>query len=116
MASSSPIRTLTFGIEIELLVKPTKALLEFLKKTRWDPNIPSQTEPEPKDDERWKSSRQQNRDSLRWALAQALTEEGFQTGTHTIDYRDWTIKDEPSLTERTGYCERISSRCEFEEV
>ena len=86
MAQPNSIRTLTFGIEIELLVKPKPALQEFLQKTPWDPSIPPQIGPEPEDvNERWKPIRQQNRDSLRWALAQALTQRGHQTGTHTTD-------------------------------
>lgn len=97
MASPSTVRpALAFGMEIELMVKPTGHLGPFLTAHGWNPKVTVETENDELKDN--------NRKALRRAIAEALTLGGIKAGLMPQDYRDWTVTDDGSLIEFAGYC------------
>ncbi|KAK4249196.1 hypothetical protein C7999DRAFT_39747 [Corynascus novoguineensis] len=86
--------TFTFGVEIELLLKPKEGtdLYEDLKNYHFDPTI----QPGPTVE---KTKRDHNRNAIRQALAVALTGFNIPATMEGSGYRTWYVKEEGSLTE-----------------
>lgn len=120
-ATSSP-NHFTFGVEIELLVKPKPALDPYLKLYSFNSKIG------PKNVQQWTTLSKniaayqkdrliddQNRTAVRRALADALNKAGVgATTTETSEYTVCTVKKEGSLdevpTKDGGYCTLDHSR------
>ncbi|KAK1769230.1 hypothetical protein QBC33DRAFT_513459 [Phialemonium atrogriseum] len=82
-------------MEIELLVRPKSILMSLLTARGWSQEITFATNN--------KQRKQDNRDALRAAIAQALTTQGLRTGVRVEEYKNWTVTDEPSLDEVPGF-------------
>lgn len=86
----SSIDSLTFGIEIELFVRPKKELLKVLPNYGWDPRINSTDKNE--------VAKKKNRDALRKGLSGALQEAGLASSPDVKSaYEHWAVEQDPSL-------------------
>ncbi|WEW59373.1 hypothetical protein PRK78_004844 [Emydomyces testavorans] len=93
---------LSFGLEMEFLLKPKPSVAANLLSHGFDPNItPSSGDETAKD---------LNRRALRKVIAAVLVGYGVPAGTRSDGYTSWTISDEISLDERPGFwrCEMVS--------
>lgn len=94
MSSNSP--ALSFGIEMEFLLKPKAAMREPLKNHKFNDKVTTDSK-----DEKAKDA---NRDALRNALVDILATRDIEAGTSIGNYDRWIVADESVLDERTGYC------------
>ncbi|KAL2017758.1 hypothetical protein VTK56DRAFT_1676 [Thermocarpiscus australiensis] len=92
-SSTSNYQVLTFGVEMELLVKPKPALNQLLKEGNFNHAV----QPNHQDD----AAKEANRRALRLALANVLTDAGVETKLEVAKYASWTVIKEASLTEVT---------------
>jgi hypothetical protein len=94
---------MTFGIEMELLLKPKPTIYSDLKRHGFDPAV----QPTHTDQNRVAAKR--NQDAVRKLLAEAMNKVDIKTKFEGSDYDVWTVKEESSLSEVAdarggGYC------------
>jgi hypothetical protein len=113
MASASSARPeFTFGVEIELLLKPRVDRVytsNLLKEHGF------QYEIQPTFDNVNQAAKAANRTAIRNALAKMLIRNGIHAGLHSTRFDLWTVKEEGSLTEVPdarggGYCKPFFPR------
>ena len=97
----TPTNTLTFGVEIELLVKPKPALYEFITQYGYQ------------ESQEYYQLRK-NRQAVFQAVARVLYQDGLETKTetdeHNGDFSTWTIAYDGSILESSphdGFCKSI---------
>jgi hypothetical protein len=118
---------MSFGIEMELLLKPKSGLNPFLAKHKFNHAVkPKRAREEKVDDKKAKDKKAKddkakaqmareisdidnNRKAMREAIAEVLTQASVVAKLQSKKYEDWTIKAEPSLDEVPddrggGYC------------
>jgi hypothetical protein len=104
---------LTFGIEIEVLLKPQKdSVISSLRDHGWSRSVDS-GEFGPRKDKRAK-----NRKALFSLVAQQLRDNGVLAEASAVHehipgqtYTKWLVKDEKTINEEPGYCELIPRNC-----
>ncbi|KAI1170624.1 hypothetical protein F4777DRAFT_583719 [Nemania sp. FL0916] len=90
--AASPITGLSFGIEMEMLIKP--------KSNKLVESVAGDAATSSSGDE---NSKNRNRIKLRENLARMMTIGGIPAGLQTRDYSAWTLADEQTLDEVDGY-------------
>ncbi|KAM7200877.1 hypothetical protein V8F20_005119 [Naviculisporaceae sp. PSN 640] len=105
----------TFGVEIELLLKPKMDNSKFttqLKARKFNPDTPSAPDSDFKPPKNNKAAwdlyrrQEQNRNALRHVLAQSFQEEGIPAKADNMsnpEYSTWTVCEEDALDEPEGY-------------
>ena len=71
-------------------------MMPFLDAAGWDQTVTLANKHE--------SLQTRNRVALRAAIARILTIGGVLASSTATDYKDWTVADERSLDEVTGFC------------
>jgi hypothetical protein len=94
---------MTFGIEMEFLLKPKPTLYPDLKRHGFNPAV------QPTHTDQNKAAAKRNQDAVRMALAEAMSKIDIETKSEGSDYTVWTAKEETSLSEVAdarggGYC------------
>lgn len=111
MATTSSIipQKLTFGVEIELLLKPkgTVYVSNILKKYGFQSAI------QPTLGDTNHAAKATNRDAIRKGVVDMLIDRDMQAGLESAHFDIWTVKEEGSLTEVPdasggGYCKLLS--------
>jgi hypothetical protein len=87
---------LTFGIEMELLLKPKVEKMSLLVNHGFNTRVKPQSTD--------RDQKNKNRRALRDTLAFVLTRSRVRTGTSTGDYSDWSVIDESCLDEVQEFC------------
>lgn len=108
---------LTFGIEIEVLLKPKEPIISSLRRRGWRRSIDSgERVPSNARQHEHRALQESNRQVL-WSLvasqlrsagvlAQAIHEFDIRGSLHDY-YSVWQVGDESTITERRGFCESI---------
>lgn len=96
MAGSSGL--VTFGMEIEIYVRPKQSILSQLEENKYIADFPS-------------SYKNENLKAVLKTLADILTEGNIATIVDANEgenaYKEWQVKHDPSLTQanKSGYCQ-----------
>jgi hypothetical protein len=103
--STFELPRMSFGVEMELLLKPKPTLMADLQSYGFSPQL----QPTANGTEKHKDAKLRNRMALRQAVAKALSRAGIETALKSETFADWVAGDESSLTEVVdarggGYC------------